>query len=117
MVNMDRIGIAAWPAGRAETVVGDIEIFGEPHARLLSGSPVQQGEALRLLDMQSGDHPEIGTVGSLRPAIWNADSLPVELLQVQDQRSAGRINLLEHEGRGIPPSHKSVFMSASRVNS
>ena len=66
-----------------------------------TGTPVEQGTALRLADEAAGREP----AGTARPAVlWSSD--PVGgIVRVQDQRSAGRIDLHEHEGRGIPPSH------------
>lgn len=87
-----------------------------------TGSPVEQGEALRAMDGMIGREASDRLVGSpatmtpavltpestmpaAQPAVVREGDAPAPVQKVQDYRSAGRIDLTQHEGRGIPPSH------------
>lgn len=79
------------------------------------GTPVERGEALQELDGSVGragsdalvaGWPEAqASDAQTRPAVLSGDDPVGRVIRVQDSRHAGRINLLEHEGRGSPPSH------------
>jgi Bacterial CdiA-CT RNAse A domain len=86
-----------------------------------AGSPVDAGNALRALDSLNGRAITAdmmlrdNELPAAQPAILTTDGPVAQVLQVQDARSAGRINLLEHEGRGMPPSHTiSLHVGKSR---
>lgn len=86
-----------------------------------SASPVQAGEAMRALDLmvvrsyadQLAQNPDLAVTA--QPAVLTSDQPVAQIIQVQDARTAGRINLLDHEGRGVPPSHTfSLHVGKSR---
>lgn len=92
-----------------------------------TGSPVEAGDALRAMDAMIGRGASDQMVASppslnpptLAPAVLTPEAQPASVqpavvrdgdaaaavVPVQDYRSAGRIDLTQHEGRGVPPSH------------
>ena len=62
---------------------------------------------LRTLDQLIGRSASDELIGQAdaQPAVWRPDDSSVRLLAVAGPRDAGRIDLLRHEGRGVPPSH------------
>jgi hypothetical protein len=86
-----------------------------------TGTPVDAGQALRALDGLTGRAAtadlmlRANGLPLAQHAILTPNDPVAQVLQVQDTRTAGRINLLEHEGRGMPPSHTiSLHVGKSR---